>query len=171
MKKKLNIFIYIFGMMVFTVAATIIIALTSALDKKPIGMNSYEQFWNKFENNYYLVEKDFEAALQLGSIVGGAWLILNLVLLFIGGFDSKYYESVEQTLKMPFVRFLGVLIFSGVLGGALFFFMEFATSSREYPAHYNEWYQFSIVFALLGIILYYLVRWVRYLFRKRTKVV
>lgn len=91
---------------------------------------------------------------------------MAVVLAFIGGFDSSYYNGVQETLKMPFVRFFGVLIFSATLGGALYFIMENLTATAEYPAKYDELLAFIVVFALFGVIIYYLVRLVVWLFRK-----
>ncbi|HLP12443.1 MAG TPA: hypothetical protein VK177_10965 [Flavobacteriales bacterium] len=170
MKKAINIFIYIFGMAVLSASVTIIICLALAMNKKPVGRTSYEAYWDKFQNHNYLVHEDFVFAAWVGAAVAGFWILVNLMLVFMGGFDSNYYKSVQETIKIPFVRFFGILIFSGACGGALFFFMEYATATAKYPPKYDEWYQFGLVFAVLGILLYYFVKFIKWLFRKRQPV-
>lgn len=168
MKKAVNIFIFIFGMAIMAASLIMGLCLAFSINKTPNYATANERFLDRHTNHNYLTGDDFRLAIILGSITAGLWILLNVIyLVWSRGKDSDYYASVLETIKIPFVRFFGILIFSATVGMALYFFLEYATASEKYPPKYDEWYQFAIVFALFGIILYYLVRLARYLFRKK----
>ncbi|HYG50201.1 MAG TPA: hypothetical protein VD905_04820, partial [Flavobacteriales bacterium] len=114
MKKVINIFIYIFGMAIFTGGTMFIIALCLLLDKTPKAITAYEQAQAKFRNYHYLTSQDFEFALLLATVLAGLWIITNVVLVFLKGFDNKHYNDVVDTLKSPFVQFFGIAVLCSV---------------------------------------------------------
>ena len=168
MKKTFNIIVYIFGFAVFAASAVFLLITLLSMDKRPVPVTAYERAQAKFENHYFITADDMKMALVIGGIVAAVWVIINILLFFTKGMDSAYYNEVNKAIQNPFIRFFGTAILFGVTGGAIYLIMENVTATAEYPAKCNELPEFMGGFAVLGLLVYYFLRFVLWLFSKKN---
>lgn len=92
--------------------------------------------------------------------------IVFLVDLIFSKKDKHFDDYVEEMLSFPPLRLVIVAALFFVVGGIVYLFMEYLTATEEYPPKYDELWPFMGGFAILGVLVYYLIKLIIYIVKK-----